>query len=706
MHRAPGPPRNRLAAETSPYLQQHAGNPVDWYPWGAEALERARVEDKPILLSIGYSACHWCHVMAHESFEDPATAALMNERFVCIKVDREERPDIDRIYQVSLKVLTHQNGGWPLTMFLTADDQVPFFGGTYFPPERRQGNPAFSDILTRVESFYREQQAAIRDQNGRLLEVFRAMSPVAPPADTVLSREPLDRARTMLEGTFDAEFGGFTSAPKFPHVGFSERLMRHWSASALTSTPDLRALYMATLTLTRMAEGGLYDHVGGGFARYSVDAHWMIPHFEKMLYDNGPLLALYAEAAIATGDPLFRAAANGTADWALAEMQAPAGGFYSSIDADSEGEEGKFYVWDAPEVATLVGAEDYAVLARRFGLDRAPNFEGRHWHLHAYVATEALARELGSTTEVVEARLASGLAKLAAARAKRVRPGTDDKILCSWNALMIRGLAIAARTLKREDLAASATRAVDFLKAELWRDGRLFATHKDGRSHVLAYVDDYVFLADALLELLATRWRTADLEWAVALIEAALEHFEDREAGGFWFTANDAEPLIHRAKSFADEALPSANGIAARVLIRLGHLLGEPRYLDAAQRTLRAASASIANHPPLHASLLDALEELIYPPETVIVRGSASVVAVWRDQLARLYAPRRKVFAIAADVAGLPPALASKVPVGAAIAYVCRGSTCAAPLDSFTALVGALGDGVGHLTGPGTRTAG
>jgi uncharacterized protein YyaL (SSP411 family) len=694
MHPASSTPRNRLADETSPYLQQHAANPVDWYAWGEEALARARREDKPILLSIGYSACHWCHVMAHESFEHPATATLMNELFVNVKVDREERPDLDRIYQIAQQVLTQRNGGWPLTMFLAPDDQVPFFGGTYFPREARHGMPAFADLLRRVAAYYREQRAAIREQNGRMRQVFVELAPAGPAPDLVLGRKPLQAARAALEEDFDPQFGGFTPAPKFPHAGFIERLLRHWSATARDASPDLHALYMATLTLTRMADGGLYDHVGGGFSRYAVDGFWMIPHFEKMLYDNGPLLALYADASVATGEPTFRAAASGTADWVLREMQSPAGGYYSSLDADSEGVEGRYYVWDRAEVEALVGPDEFAVLAPRFGLDRDPNFEHSHWHLHTFKAVEQIAGELGLEPELIRARLAAGLAKLFAARATRVRPGRDDKILTSWNGLMIRGLAVAARALRRPELAASATRAVDFIHAEMWRDGRLFATHKDGRSRLPAYLDDYVFLADGLLELLATRWRSDDLRFAVELVEAALAHFEDRERGGFWFTADDGEALMHRSKSFADEALPAGNGVAARVLGRLGTLLGEPRYLAAAERTLRAAWSAILQYPPAHGSLLDALEELLTPVESVIVRGLTPEIARWHADLARLYAPRRMVFAIPADAPDLPPALASKPAAAGVVAYVCEGTTCAAPESSLERLIRRLHDGV------------
>ncbi|HUO80109.1 MAG TPA: thioredoxin domain-containing protein [Steroidobacteraceae bacterium] len=695
MHAPPASPRNRLAAETSPYLLQHAANPVDWQPWSEEALERARREDKPILLSIGYSACHWCHVMAHESFEHEPTAALMNELFVNIKVDREERPDIDRIYQIAQQLLTQRGGGWPLTMFLSPEDRMPFFGGTYFPREARYGMPSFAELLGRVAAYFRDNRAAIREQNGRLAGVFAGLVPDPPAPGTVLGPEPLAAARARLEADFDAEFGGFGGAPKFPHAGFIERLLRHWAASQRRPEPDLRALYMASLTLTRMAEGGLYDHVGGGFARYSVDAWWMIPHFEKMLYDNGPLLALYAEAALATGDPCYRAAASGTADWALAEMQAPSGGFYSSIDADSEGEEGRFYVWDEPEVRTLLEPAEYALLARRYGLDRAPNFEGRHWHLHAFRPLAEAAAGLGLDGPAAEAALARALGKLGAARARRVRPGRDDKILTSWNGLMIRGLAIAARALERPELATAATRAVDFLRRELWQGGRLYATHKDGRSHLAAYLDDYVFLAEALLELLATRWRAVDLEFAVELAEAALSHFEDPVAGGFWFTADDAEPLITRSKSFADEALPAGNGVAARLYTRLGYLLGEPRYLAAAERTLLAAWSAIGRYPPAHGALLDALEERLQPTEIVILRGPEAVVAAWHRDLARLYAPGRLLLAVPESAAGLPPALATKPAAAGGIAYVCAGSACEAPLTSLPALVRRLRDGIG-----------
>src|SRR5213078_1234750 len=417
---------NRLASETSPYLRQHAHNPVDWYPWGSEAFERARREGKPIHLSVGYHACHWCHVAAHESFEDEATARLLNDNFINIKVDREERPDIDRIYQIAQQMLTQRGGGWPLTMFLTHDDQRPFFGGTYFPKEARYGLPAFRDVLLRVVKYYRDHAAELRSQNDALMSAFAQLNPPPAAADTELGDAPLRSCRAQLARAFDSRHGGFGGAPKFPHPLTIERLLRDWHASAAAPEPDLQALHMATLTLRRMAEGGINDQLGGGFCRYSVDEYWMIPHFEKMLYDNGALLAVYAQAALATGDPSHARVARSIADWTLREMQSPEGGYYSSLDADSEGHEGKFYAWDRDEVRKALSAEEFAVFAPCFGLDGEANFEGR-WHLRVVAATSDIARQAGRTEEEVEALLARARAKLLGIRAQRVRPARDEK---------------------------------------------------------------------------------------------------------------------------------------------------------------------------------------------------------------------------------------------------------------------------------------
>jgi uncharacterized protein len=681
-------PVNRLSHETSPYLRQHAHNPVDWYPWGAAALEKARTEHKPILLSVGYSACHWCHVMAHESFEDPATAQVMNDLFVNIKVDREERPDIDRIYQIAQQMLTQRSGGWPLTMFLTHDDQRPFFGGTYFPREARFGLPAFRDLLARVAEYYRDHETELRTQNAALMSAFSDLNPPAPADGTQLADTPLKSGRALLAKTFDSRSGGFGGAPKFPNPRTLERLLRDWHASASTLEPDLQALYMATLTLRRMGEGGINDQLGGGFARYSVDEYWMIPHFEKMLYDNGALLAVYADAAVATGDTFYAQIAAGTADWTIREMQAPEGGYYSSYDADSEGHEGRFYVWDRDDVRRALTAEEYSAFAPRFGLDRGANFEDR-WHLHVFQSAEEVATSLGLTADEVGALLESARRKLLAIRSTRIWPGRDDKILTSWNALMIRGMAVAARALDQPALAASATRALEFIRGTLWRDGRLLATYKDGRAHLNAYLDDYVFLADAVLELQQLRFRSDELAFARDLLDVVLQHFTD-PAGGFFFTSDDHETLIHRSKSFGDDATPAGNGVAAFVLQRMGYLLGDSQYLAAAERTLRAAWPVLEKYPQGHTSLLTALEELLSPPETVILRGEVGALESWRKQLARLYAPRRIVLAVPAGARDLPPAFADKPARGDAVAYVCRGSVCSSPLESFSALAAHL----------------
>ena len=678
--------RNRLAGETSPYLLQHADNPVDWHPWGPEALERAKAEGKPILLSIGYSACHWCHVMAHESFEDEATAALMNELFVNVKVDREERPDLDRIYQSAHQMLTQRGGGWPLTMFLTAHDQRPFFGGTYFPVEAKYGMPAFRDILARVAEYHRNHADDIRRQGDALVQVFGELLPAPAPDDAALSRAPLATARAALQRDFDGRFGGFGDAPKFPHPMNMEFLLRQWRATADDEQPDLQALYMATLTLTRMAEGGLYDQLGGGFCRYSVDAYWMIPHFEKMLYDNGQLLTVSAQAAVATGDALFRRVARETADWIRRDLEHSEGGYYSTLDADSEGHEGRFYVWTPDEARQLLDEREYAVLSRRFGLDRAANFEER-WHLHAFKPLSSVAEAVGLTEDEAETALASARAKLLAVRNRRVWPARDEKILTSWNGLAIAGLAAAARALDRDDYVQSAARAVEFLRRHCWFDGRLLAVHKDGRSRCPAYLDDHAFLAWGLLELLQARWHGPWLAWAIELAEALLRHFEDRDTGGFFFTADDHETLILRPKTFSDDATPAGNGVAARVFIRLGYLLGEMRYIDAAESTLRSAQAAVERYPHGHGTLLMALEELATPPHILVLRGPEDELDVWRSEFDKLYDPHRMVVAVPAAAQSLPPALASKKALGSTVAYVCRGMTCSPPVPTLAQLV-------------------
>jgi len=684
--------QNRLIDESSPYLQQHATNPVDWYPWGEEALQLARESNKPILLSIGYSACHWCHVMAHESFEDEATAELMNDLFVNIKVDREERPDLDQIYQTAHRVITQRSGGWPLTMFIDPEDQRPFFGGTYFPDEARHGMPPFRDLMTRVAEYFVSNRDEVRAQGDKLYSVFGQLEPGAIDAEQILNDTPLINARDRIAESFDREYGGFGTAPKFPNPTSFDRLLRGWRDTANDPEPDIDALFMVSLTLTRMAEGGIYDHIGGGFSRYSVDQYWQIPHFEKMLYDNGPLLALYAQLHIATGEPLFRQVANETADWMLGDMVSESGGFYSTRDADSEGEEGLFYVWTPEQVKALLPDDSYELFARRFGLDQGANFEGQ-WHLSVRHSIEELAKDSGKTPTEVSSTIDDARQLLLRERATRIHPDRDEKQLTAWNALAIRGFAIAGRALERADLIDKAAAAVDFIAAEMMVDGRLLASHKDGVSRLPAYLDDHAFLLDALLELTQSRWNTSHMLFAIELAELLLQRFYDSTGGGFYFTADDHEQLMHRPKPYADDATPSGNGIAAYALQRLGFILGETRYLDAAEKTLRSAWRAIDEFPHGHVSLVTALEEFTHHPEVIVIRGAADEIDRWRDSAAKLYAPRRMVFAIDSASQDLPGALAERQPIhGETVAYRCVGTHCSLPLGSWEALAAELSE--------------
>jgi uncharacterized protein YyaL (SSP411 family) len=658
---------NRLAHETSPYLRQHADNPVDWHAWGDEALAEAKRTGKPILLSVGYSACHWCHVMAHESFEDADIAKVMNDLFVNIKVDREERPDIDQIYQLAQLMLTQRGGGWPLTMFLTPD-QLPFFGGTYFPSTPRYGMPGFPDLLKRVRQYYDEHASEVRENGEQLAAALARTVPRGGGHREDFSDALVDEAAADLESAFDPEYGGFSGAPKFPHPDSIEQLLRRHAAKK-----DARALELAAFTLRSMAHGGIYDQVGGGFARYSVDARWEIPHFEKMLYDNGWLLRLYADAWAATREPLFERVCRETVEWVLREMQSPEGGYYSSLDADSEGEEGKFYVWTPDEVKALLAEDELDVARTAFGLERAPNFENSHWHL-------VMANEPDDRTLLDSART-----KLLAAREKRVRPGRDDKVLTSWNALMIEGMAHAARVFGRRDWLESAQHALDFIRTTMWKDGRLLATYKDGRAHLDAYLDDHAYLLAALIEAMQAEFRERDLEWAEEIGDALMERYLDREGGGFFFTAHDHERLIQRPKPGPDNATPSGNGVAAWALNRLSFLTGETRYSDAAAGTVALFLPQMERQPSAFGSLLKAMNEQLTPPRTLIVRGAREAFDAWHREIDAAYLPTTIALFIPADARGLPPVLDK--PAGEPVnAWLCEGFTCLPAMTSIMQL--------------------
>jgi uncharacterized protein YyaL (SSP411 family) len=668
---------NRLANEPSPYLLQHADNPVDWYPWGAEALEKARREDKPILLSIGYSACHWCHVMAHDCFEDAEVAAVMNRLFVNIKVDREERPDLDQIYQAAHQLLAQRGGGWPLTVFLTPD-QTPFFAGTYFPKTPRYNLPGFIGLMENIARAWHERRGEVLAQNEAVRDALARQQP-APGAQPALNDAPFAAAVRDLAQAFDPVWGGFSRAPKFPRPGELFFLLREAQRSGNNEARD-----MALFSLRRMASGGVVDQIGGGFCRYSVDEQWAIPHFEKMLYDNGPLLHVYADAWALTGEALFKDTAEGIAAWVLREMRAPDGGFYSALDADSEGHEGKFYVWTPDEVRALLSEDEYAVAAPVYGFDQSPNFENAHWNPILARPLNELAAELGLAEDVAAQRLASAREKLFVAREARVRPGRDDKQLTSWNALMIGGLAHAGRVMARPDWVAEAQAALDFLHANLWRDGRLFASIKHSEARLNAYLDDYAFLLDALLETMQAGYREADMAWARELADALLAHFEDVEAGGFFFTSHDHESLITRPKPGYDNATPSGNGVAAFALQRLGHLLGETRYLDASARCLRLFQAQLSQQPIAYPTLLAVLDEALVPPRVILLRGPAAALQEWAVALAPKLGAR-SLMLILPNGLNLPAALAKPESAQPA-AWVCSGTACQPPVTDLAAL--------------------
>jgi uncharacterized protein YyaL (SSP411 family) len=648
---------NRLAMESSPYLRQHADNPVDWWPWNDEALAQARAQNKPILLSIGYSACHWCHVMAHESFEDKATAAVMNELYICIKVDREERPDIDKIYQLAHQALTRRGGGWPLTVFLAPDDRLPFYAGTYFPKDARYGMPPFAHLLEQIRGFWDERRDDVRSQNSALAEFLNDYGKT-PSFPGTLDDAPIHSAIRQIEGTFDPVHGGHRGAPKFPHGPEMELLL------------DVDSESMVEFTLQRMADGGIHDQLGGGFCRYSVDERWEIPHFEKMLYDNAQLLPLYADIASTSEADSFRTAASGIVDWLRREMTSPDGGFYSALDADSEHEEGKFYVWQRDELRALLDADELRVADRYFGFDRPPNFERHAWNPIVATSIGAIATSLNRSDDDVAQRLTSAKSTLFAARARRVRPALDDKRLTSWNALMIAGLARASRTLSDETLQQLADRALENLFASAWRDRRLFATFSTAPS-ISGYLDDYAFLLDALIECLQNRWSSRDIGWAIAIADTMLTHFEDRDEGGFFFTADDHEKLIQRPKPWFDEAIPSGNGVAVRALLRLGHLIGNTAYIDASERALRAAFPILLQNGA--SCCTDSVTE-----------------ARWRKAIPPSRSRTTDVYVVPADAAELPALIAAQHHVAGGVAYVCSGTQCLPPIADRDALSAAL----------------
>ncbi|HET6505726.1 MAG TPA: thioredoxin domain-containing protein [Baekduia sp.] len=669
---------NALASETSPYLLQHKDNPVDWRPWGPEALAAARELDRPLLVSIGYSSCHWCHVMERESFEDPAIARVMNDHFVCVKVDREERPDVDALAMEAVQLMTG-SGGWPLNVFLTPD-QVPFYGGTYFPPDVRQGMPAWPAVLAAVAEAWRTQRDEIVAQGARMAEALGRSAALAPAPG--LPDDAVDEAVRALRGSFDATDGGFGGAPKFPP---SSVLRLLWIVAARGTSPlATKAGDMAGATLRAMARGGLWDQVGGGFSRYAVDADWTVPHFEKMLYDNALLARAYLHGWLMTGEPLFRRVCEETLEFVARELRGPEGGFLSALDADSEGVEGKFYVWTVDEVRAAVGVEDFEAAVAWLGVTEDGNFVDPH---HPVAGLNVLTARGPEPPAEVRGRVRRALF---GARSARVRPGLDDKRLAAWNGLAIHAFAEAGAVLSRPDLVACAADAAEFVLGSMRdADGRLLRTWKDGEGKLNAYLEDHAFMVEALLALYEA---TFDPRWfgeARALADTMLARFGGggAGAGGFFSTSADHEELLVRRREIEDAPIPSGASSAAVGLLRLAALTGEARYAEAAESHLRLVAPYLGKHPQAFAQALIALEWVL---------GERHEVALAGEDVASLAAVVREALRPGVVVAGPPgdgvPLMEGRTPVdGRAAAYVCQGFACRLPVTEPEALRELLG---------------
>jgi uncharacterized protein YyaL (SSP411 family) len=661
---------NRLGNETSLYLRQHADNPVRWQPWDEKALTEAREQDRPILLSIGYSACHWCHVMAHESFEDEETAALMNRLFVNVKVDREERPDLDRIYQLAQQMLTGRGGGWPLTVFLDPDGQVPFFAGTYFPRERRYGMPAFKEVLQAVHGWFTENREDVGKQNAKVLRALKSVQQPGPhdpgiPLDEAVTTLVREAAR-QIHSRHDAVNGGYGSAPKFPQAPLLE------AVAALGEIESGRQLHAGLeFTLEQMARSGLRDHLDGGFFRYCVDGDWTIPHFEKMLYDNAQLLPLYAEGAVRWNSPALAEAAAGIADWLRVEMQQGEDGYAASIDADAGGEEGGFHVWTRDQVDSVLEAAQATPFRSAYGLDEPPNFEQKAWHLQ-------LRRPAQKGAPLDEPSLAAARERLRAVRESRLHPSLDDKRLASWNALLAAGFSRAGKALKRDDLVDRADAIIDFILRKLWTGDRLLAVYNAGQARFEAYLDDYAYLLDALLLQLQSRWNRERLEFAVRVADALLAHFEDADHGGFFFSDASVEVPMARSMIFQDDATPAGNAVAIRALNRLARLLGRTDYQDAAERCARRALPVAHEAPAGHASLVVALQELHLPPPHLVITAQEKAAGVelksWADSEYRL-----DCYLIGPADPTLPGILGDYRSDKPVTAWLCHGMHCLPP---------------------------
>jgi uncharacterized protein YyaL (SSP411 family) len=678
---------NRLAGESSPYLLQHAHNPVDWYPWGGEALSRSREEDKPILLSIGYSACHWCHVMAHESFEDEEIARLMNEHFVNIKVDREERPDLDQIYMNAVQMMTG-HGGWPLTIFLTPD-LIPFYGGTYFPPTDRYQIPGFPRVLLGVAQAYRSDPEGVTQTASSVLGELRRMG-AARESNDALNTQLLDAAARGIRRTYDPKHGGFGSAPKFPAPMMLELLLRAYHRAG-----DEELLRMVTHTCRKMAEGGMYDQLGGGFHRYSTDARWLVPHFEKMLYDNAQLSRLYLHVWQLTKDDFFRRVSVETFDYVAREMTDGSGGFYSTQDADSEGVEGKFFVWSREEIARLLGEDDASLFCAYYDVTDEGNFEGANI-LNVPRAAEDVARELSVSAGRLREAAERGRRVLYEARERRVKPGRDEKMIAAWNGMMIASFAEAAAILEREDFREIAERNAAFTLDRLREGPRLLHVYKDGRAKHHAFLDDYAHVAEGLLTLYETTGDVRYLRESLALADAMIEEFWDEEDGGFFYAGASGERLIVRQKDFFDNATPSGNSVAAELLLRLSVLAEREDYRRKAVTVFRLVRDASERHPSAFGRLLSALDFHLASPKEIVIVGDANDAAtraLAREVWGR-YLPNKVVAQTAggeAEGAEIVPLLRERSMIGGRpTAYVCENYACLRPVSDPAELAAQL----------------
>ncbi|MDQ5813918.1 MAG: thioredoxin domain-containing protein [Actinomycetota bacterium] len=681
---------NRLAQETSPYLLQHKNNPVDWYPWGEEALEKARAEDKPILLSVGYSACHWCHVMERESFEDEATAEIMNKHFVNIKVDREERPDVDSIYMSAVQAMT-RHGGWPMTVFMTPDG-APFYGGTYFPPVPSRGMPSFKQVLLSLADAYANRREEVLASAENVREFLKESSTASIPRSEV-SEGLLAHAANALAGQIDNRFGGFDGAPKFPQAMNLEVLLRHHKR-----TGDRAALSGVELTLRQMANGGIYDQLGGGFARYSVDEYWLVPHFEKMLYDNALLARLYLEAYEATGDGFYRRIAEETLDYVMRDMRSPEGGFYSAEDADSEGVEGKFYVWTPEEIEATLEPEDAKLAERYWDVTERGNFEGKNI-LNVPRPPEAVADEFGLSTEELWQRILLIRERLFTEREKRVRPGRDEKVLAAWNGLMLRAFALAAGATGREEYLRVAEENAVFLLEKLVVDGRLRRSYKDGQARLNGYLEDYACVADGLVELYEATFETRWLREAASLADAILGLFWEEAEGAFYDTAADHEELVTRPRDVYDNATPSGNSVAVDVLLKLSVLLEREDYRERAGAVLDNLSGGMVQVPGAFGRLLSALDFYLSTPYEVAIIGEreAPDTKMLLETVYSSYLPNKVVAGSSEndeEATQLVPLLANRpMRGGRPTAYVCVNYACQSPTTDPAELARQLGVG-------------